>query len=441
MAKFRILHVNTMDQNGGAAQLASNLLEGTLAAGHHAEMAVRTKRTSSHHVFVIANDASRNPWARLWSRINNSVGGSSRWAKVIGRPLNSMRVWCGHEDFDFPGTWKILNDCPGKPDILHLHNLHGHYFDLRALPWLSRQVPTVVTLHDAWLMSGHCAHGFECSRWQTGCGHCPDLNIAPAIRHDATAYNWRRKTRIFSQSRLHVVSPSQDLMRKARESMLAPAIVSSRVISHGVDLSIFKPGNRLQARADLNLPHDEIILLFAAAGIRNNIWKDYATMRQAFEILARRHGTRNLLFLALGENAPSERIAESELRFIPHSSDRMTLAKYYQAADIYVHGARAEAWGLTITEAMACSLPVVASAVGGIPDQISESQNGFLVPVGDPALMADKILRLIEDSEARETMAHAACSRAHAEFGISHMTHNYLDYYTSILANNPSTYK
>ena len=434
MRPLRILHINTMDQGGGAAQLAFNLVQTSNAAGHKATMAVRAKKSQRDFVSLIENDGNRHGWARFCLRTLEKKNGSQRLARMFGRPWDTARVLMGHEDFDFPGTWKLFERLPYKPDLLHLHNLHGNYFDLRALPWLSQQIPTVVTLHDAWLMSGHCSHSFDCERWRTGCGHCPDLSIYPAIPRDATAYNWRRKQAIYSKSRLHVVAPARWLMRKAHESMLAPAIASSRVIHHGIDLSVFKPGDRAQARIELGLPPDATILLFAAAGIRDNIWKDYQTMRRAFETLGSSSGRQGLLFLAVGDDGPAEKIGGNELRFIAHSSDRALLAKYYQASDLYVHGAKAEAWGLTITEAMACGLPVVASDVGGIPDQIAEGQSGFLVPVGDAKLMAKRIGALLDDPELRRTMGLWASKRAHAEFGLPVMAGNYFSFYESIMA-------
>lgn len=437
MPPLRILHVNTLDQGGGAAQLAYNLFEGCNVAGYPALLAVRQKLRTDERVFAIGNELHRHGWAKFCQRTLRPLAGN-RLARLVGRPWSSARVLLGHEDFDFPGTWHLLEDAPEKPDLVHLHNLHGSYFDLRALPWLSRQIPTVVTLHDAWMTSGHCSHSFACERWRTGCGLCPDLTIYPEVRRDATAYNWRRKQKIYAQSRLHVVAPSRWLMNKAQNSMLAPAMVSSRIIPHGIDLAIFRRGDRMQARIDLGLPLDIPILLFAAQGIRNNVAKDYQTMRRAFEIVSGRCASKKLLFLALGETAPSERIGGSELRFIPHASDREVMAKYYQAADFYVHGAKAEVWGLSITEAMACGLPVVASDVGGIPDQVAEGQSGFLVPVGDADGMAERMERLLNNNIMRETMGQQACQRAQTEFGISNMTANYLNYYASVIAHPAS---
>ncbi len=441
MTSLSILHVNTLDQGGGAAQLTANLVTGLNAVGHEARLLVREKKGQSSTVSTLDNDGNRHAWARFCLRTLSKKGGSQRLARALGRPWETLQVLMGKEDFSFPGTWRLLENLPFTPDLLHLHNLHGHYFDLRALSWLSRQIPTVITLHDAWLISGHCSHSFDCERWMSGCGNCPDLSIYPAVRRDATASNWKRKKKIYAKSRLHVVAPAQWLLNRAHESILAPAIKSSCVVNHGIDLSVFKSGDRRQARAELNLPGDATILLFAAAGIKQNIWKDYQTMRGALELLGERKGQSQLLFLALGDAAPTERVGGNELRFIPYASDRSVLAKYYQAADLYIHGAKAEAWGLTITEAMACGLPVVASNVGGIPDQVTERESGFLVPVGNAEAMAEKIAALLENPPLRERMGRVAQKRAHDNFGLSAMVAGYETFYETILNHQACTGK
>ena len=255
-------------------------------------------------------------------------------------------------------------------NIVHCHNLHGGYFDLRVLPRLSREVPVVATLHDAWLLSGHCAHSFDCERWRSGCGHCPDLSIYPPLKHDGTAYNWRRKQRIFAKSRLYVATPSAWLMRKVEESILAAGIVESRVIPNGVDLGTFRPGDRARARAMLNIPADARVILFTGYGIRRNIWKDYETMRAAISRVAEQLRGENVLFIGLGEESPPERLQSAEFRFVGYVSDGEEVARYYQAADMYIHAAKVDTFPNSVLEALACGIPVVATAVGGIPEQV-----------------------------------------------------------------------
>jgi len=70
---------------------------------------------------------------------------------------------------------------------------------------------------------------------------------------------------------------------------------------------------------------------------------------------------------------------------------------YYVASDIVVVPSLREAWGLLATEAMACGKPIIASKVGGLPGQVIDGYNGFLVPPGDSKAIADKILHLPEN--------------------------------------------
>jgi len=59
-------------------------------------------------------------------------------------------------------------------DVVHLHNLHGDYLSLLALPLWGRDKPLVWTLHDAWPLTGNCAYPRDCPRWRAGCGRCPN---------------------------------------------------------------------------------------------------------------------------------------------------------------------------------------------------------------------------------------------------------------------------
>ena len=135
----------------------------------------------------------------------------------------------------------------------------------------------------------------------------------------------------------------------------------------------------------------------------------------------------------LGEASPPEQIGDVEIRFVPYQKDPKKVARFYQAADLYIHPARADTFPTTVLEALACGTPVVASAVGGIPEQIVEGRTGFLVPVGDARAMAGRVLDLLADEGLRLWMGRQAAEDAAQRFGLERMVREYLAFYEEML--------
>jgi len=462
---MKILQVSTADIAGGAEKVAWQLFQEYRRRGHDSWLAVGLKHSADLDVLLIQH---RGLWRWLCITIAAGLrplvgrrkgGGRAQWIlENLPGPFHWLERELGHEDFNFPGTWQLLNVAPKKPDVIQCHNLHGPivpgggYFDLRVLPWLSQQVPVILTLHDAWLLSGHCAHSFDCERWKTGCGQCPDLSIYPAVKRDATAYNWRRKRDIYAQSRLYVATPSRWLMRKVEQSMLAPAVQEARVIPNGIDLSVFHPPeDRHAVRSVLGIPQEAKVILFAANGIRMNIWRDFEMMRGAVARVAERMDGQSVLFLALGDDAPPEHIGRATVQFVPYQKDPKVVARYYQASDVYVHAARADTFPNVVLEALACGTPVVATAVGGIPEQVKPLERwnvetfhpfseatGILVPPGDAEAMADAVVALLTNETLRKRLGEHAAEDARKRFDLERQVEAYLGWYEELVANRLS---
>jgi glycosyltransferase involved in cell wall biosynthesis len=448
---MRILQVSTYDKGGGAEIIARRLFEEYRRRGHRSTMVVGEKRTNDPDVIPLAHDSSSAPWGKWSGKLSDGLSAYEgrvrgawrlrRWLQTYAaHPPNWWQARLGRENFHFPETWKLLEVAEDRPDILHCHNLHGGwlarggYFDLRALPWLSRQVPTVLTLHDTWLLSGHCAYTLGCDRWKTGCGHCPDLTIYPALSRDGTAVNWKRKQEIFANSRLRIATPSRWLMRQVEQSMLASALVEARVIPNGVDQSVFFPGSRNEAREYLGVDPSEKVLLFVANAARSNVFKDYKTVEESIFKVGASYRRHRITLIVLGEAGESVRFENGEIRFIAFQQDERMTARFYQAADLYVHAAKSDTFPNTVIEALACGLPVVATAVDGIPEQVEEGRTGFLVPPGDAEAMAARVVRLLSHESLRLSMSEAATETAANSFSLPRQVDTYLEWYEQMLS-------
>lgn len=436
-SRLNILEVSTYDCHGGAARDCWQLLQGYRRLGQSAFIAAGRKLSDDPFAIQIHPDgpAIEKPFAQ------------DDLCTPVEREQRRRDVSAGVEDFCYPASRGILEMLPCKPDIVHCHNLHGGYFDLSFLPELSAKLPVVLTLHDAWLLAGNCAHSFDCERWQDGCGSCPDIHIYPGLQADETAGNLARKKAIYTRSRLRIATPCRWLMSKVERSVLAEGMVEGRIIPYGLDFEFFRPGDRRDARRVLGLPQEGMIFLFSADNIRGNPWKDFNTLRQAVEIFAAQG--QEVLFLALGETAPEERFDKAVIRFVPFERDTTRVAAFFQAANIYLHAARADTFPLVILEALACGTPVAATAVGGIPEQVkglrglpgadkkalwnlSEATGALTLP-GDPKAMARTLTALVQNPGLLEQLGRNAAADASKRFDIRREVDQYLEWYMEIL--------
>lgn len=438
---MKILQVSPSDIAGGAEKIAFDLFQSYRQIGHRSWLAVDNRKTSDPDVHQIPKNQNNSGWAHFCLAIHGNllklntrhpaIEKLKYWIRILAGGWSEIDRERGREDFNYPGSQLLLRTIQETPDIIHLHNLHGNYFDLRFLPKLTCNKLTFITLHDEWMLTGHCACTIKCQRWITGCGQCPDLNIYPAVLKDATAWNWKRKKRIYHKSSLHVITPSRWLLERVNRSMLHP--ITSTVIPNGVNHSIFHPADRTKKRQELQLPQESKILLFAAHKGRYNPFRNYLMTKRAAD-LASNTISEPVLFIVLGGDESSEEAAGNlTIRHLPMIQEPTQIAKYYQAADLYLHAAISDNFPTTVLEALSCGVPTIATAIGGIPEQINHARTGFLVPPGDEKLMALWICKLLEDDPLRQSVSEQAAAEAKARFSIKNQAQSYLDRYKEIL--------
>jgi glycosyltransferase involved in cell wall biosynthesis len=411
-----ILQLSTSDVGGGAEGVALSLHRLYREMGHHSILAVGEKRSDDPDVLAIDN--------------SDRLRGLGLLRAAAGRLL-------GWQYLSHPGSHR-LPELVGRPwDVLHAHNLHGWYFDLAALPALSRMAPTVLALHDSWLMTGHCGCPLECPRWRTGCGRCPDLAIYPGIPRDGTRFNWRRKRRLLGASRVWLTAPSQWMLDQAAGSLLAGK--PARLVCNGVDLELFSPGPKAEARAALGLPADGPLVLFPAKDALANPFKDGPTLLAALGQLTRDLPGAKLV--ALGGTAVPSGFEALAGAILPRAfePDPRRMALHYRAADVLAYASRTDNAPLTILEAMVSGLPVVASRVGGIPEHVEDGRSGLLVPPGDGAALAAALRRVLEDRALAAGLAAGALALVRERHDLRAQAGSYLQWYRELMAETGSS--
>lgn len=436
---MRILVVSTTDQGGGAERVAYDLLRSYRSHGHDARMLVSLRKMSSDVVSEVDAYAHTSLWSFVCRHLDREIRRLPsfrgrfriiRWLRRWAWPVRWADYLRGIEDFNYPTTQKILDDSHWTPDVIHLHNIHGDFFDLRALTGLSEQVPVVWTLHDMWSITGHCGYSIDCQRWLSGCGECPDLQRSPPILRDGTSQNWTRKKRVYRQSQFHVATPSSWLAELVSRSILSPR--SCRVIPYGVDLDVYHPTDRLAIRQELGFEVDSFICLFAVAtGNQTNPYKDYKTVAEAVASSLVELDDVNVQLVCLGDISESNR--DPRYRYTGYISDPDQIAKYYQAADVLLHAASVDNFPCVVLESLACGTPVIATSVGGVPEQISEGVNGFLIPARDSRAMADRIIYLARHAEVSAQMRAEAANHARIAFSLTRHAGDYLHWFESLI--------
>ena len=403
---MKILHINTVLSQGGAA-LLMQLLAKNLEQNHGVEQYFTVQRNlgkESKNIFKISGKTSVFGYRKL-SRILSEQGFLYRFL-----PIES----------------KFILKTAGEisPDIIHLHNIHGGYFQTDLLPKLSKIAPVVWTFHDMFPITGHCAYSFECEKWKSGCGSCERLDIYPSITKDRTKFLWKYKNKIFNSADFTIVTPSLWLKKCVEESFLKNKDI--RLIYNGIDLENFKKTDKTEARKELKLPENKKILLFSANGGVKNPFKGGEFVFEAFEKLKNRS---NIIFLNIGGEGGQNSENWQDFGYV---NDPKTMAKLYSAADIYLFPTLADNCPLTAIESLACGLPVVTFETGGVPEIVENGISGLVVEYKNGEKLVNALEKLLNDDELREKMAENTVNTS-KKFSSERMALEYLQLYEELL--------
>lgn len=259
------------------------------------------------------------------------------------------------------------------PDIIHLHNIHGHYLNYPLLfHFLSAyDKPVVWTLHDCWALTGHCAHFdyIQCSRWKTGCEDCPQLRTYPvSYLCDHSRENYALKKKLFTGvRRLHIVTPSQWLADIVKQSFLKMYDVS--VIHNGIDLNVFHP-TASDFKETHGLAGKNLILGVASPWTPRKGLQDFLRLADMIDDSVR--------IVLVGLNDQQMKHLPKNIIGIKRTNNVRELAEIYTASDVFFNPTYEDNYPTTNLEAIACGTPVVTYRTGGSPESVQEGSGGVV---------------------------------------------------------------
>ena len=299
-----------------------------------------------------------------------------------------------------------------KPDIIHLHCVHGYYLNYKILfDYLNTtKIPVVWTFHDCWAFTGHCAHfaPINCSKWQQGCYDCDLKKDYPSSLLDNSTKNYQLKKELFLQNQnLQIVVVSNWLESIVKQSFFKGNKIS--VINNGIDLTRFKPYPKETK--------EKIILGVASAWSKDKGLYDFYKLRELLPI-------DTYIIKLVGLTEDQIRDLPEGIVGISRTSSIEELARIYSNAFVFVNTSYADSFPTVNIESIACGTPVITYKTGGSPEIIDE-KTGYVVACGDIIGVVKAIEKLNIDNLSVEDCRNRALSFFDKDDKFSEYVHLY----------------
>ncbi len=314
-----------------------------------------------------------------------------------------------------------------KPDLIHLHNIHGYYINYKLLFQYIQQkkTPVVWTFHDCWPFTGHCTHFTfcGCDRWKTGCHNCPQKQTYPICYFfDRSRKNYEEKKACFNSiQNLTIVSVSNWLDDLVSQSFLKDH--KRLVIHNGIDTDVFAPSsNAKEIRMKHGIQEDQTMLLGVAS-----VWSERKGLQDFIELSKRLSPKEKIVLIGLtGKQIGS---LPQNIIGLERTESTQQLAELYSAADIVLNLSKEESFGLTTVEGLSCGTPGIGYESTATPELFT-LETGFIVPQGD----IESVLHGIGIIQKKGKNAYFSACRKYAltHFRAKDRFQDYINLYHSI---------
>lgn len=311
-----------------------------------------------------------------------------------------------------------------KPDIIHLHNIHGDWINIELLfDYINRnQIPVVWTLHDCWCFTGRCSHFIQndCFQWRDGCKSCPKMDVYPiSYFFDWSKKMWEDKRHLFTAlDKAIIATPSKWIGGYVKESYLKKYRVVT--IHNGIDVNRFIPKKTISKYIGST---DKKIVLGVAA-----TWNALKGLKDMIEVSKILNAEKYQVVL-VGLNERQLKQIPSSIIGIKRTNSVEELAEIYSQASVFVNTTYQDNYPTVNLESIACGTPVITYRTGGSPESVPNNV-GIVVEQGN----LDELISSIELVCNNVAILGDNC-RAYAEqnFDKHIINKQYLDLYSDLL--------
>lgn len=390
---MRILFINSVYKYGSTGRLVHDLKESMKGLGHEVLVAYgRHKQETDEDAFYFGSNLSSMGHLLATRLMGNHGLHSTRKTKRLIKVIKEF-----------------------KPDVIHLHNLHGYYLNVPLLfDFLKKiDVPVVWTLHDCWSVSGSAAYfDFDgCKVWDEGCVECNNTKTYPEVwlfPNQKKNFAWKREV-FTSLDNLTIITVS-DWLKELMETTFLNKYEIKRIYN-GIDLETFVP-----KMEELN--NDKIKLLGVA-----NKWEERKGLNDFIALSKTLAPNYEITLIGLSKDQISE--LPSNIIGIQRTDSIQDLVQYYQKSNLYLNLSVEETMGLTTVEALACGTPAIVYDKTAVPEVIN-AYSGIVVEANDIAS-----LKAVIEAFDFEAYTIDNCRERALGFAQYVMIENYINVYKS----------
>lgn len=405
---LRVLHLSTYDGHGGAGRAAYALHRAMRARGVDSRMHVARSETGDPSV----SQGSQLHWmaARrldhaLWRLQRSPVRGwrsPARFGSLSARWINAQPV-----------------------DVVNLHWVTDGFLSIEQIGAIRH--PLVWSLYDLWPLSGIDHYGIDPANARRRCGYTRDNQPDDAPGVDLDRWSYERKQRSWHGISPILVPASSWVQGLCHDSPLFHRLPTHR-IPHLVDTGAYAPVDRTAALERLGLPKVEPTILFLSSGGIRDERKGWDLLAAALPRISDAHPSTRVIVVGPPPDVSdhSAHQLKTLITWWGTVANEATLRDLYCAANVVAVPSREDNMPLTAMEAMSCGTPVVAFAIGGLPDLVDHGRTGYLAQPNDVDDLARGLILMLHESA---TVRGHCRQRAERIWSPSVVVNAYLDTY------------